>query len=121
MNFSRSRVCNGQRTFTIVQRELAHALRAVFLHKFRAGDPGCNVIEDGPEDWIFGADGAGQPFGLGEHVADYWSTLIAVGVEELGSGLPFADQRQLPGEVNHVLDAGVNPLCTRGTMDMRGI
>ena len=59
-----------------------------------------------------------HPLCLGQHVAYHGQPLLLVRVEQRGGRLPLEHQGQLPGQVDHVLDARVHTLSAGRAVDV---
>src|SRR5215217_9507922 len=78
-------------------------------------------VAQAAEEWRAHGGQPGEPIGGGDHALCHRPPLPLVGVEERSWGPPTNHQRQLPGEVRRVLDAGVHPLPARVAVHVRGV
>src|SRR5208282_1106092 len=66
-------------------------------------------------------EAVGQHLGGCEHVFSNWPPLLFVAVEQARRGAATMDQRQLPGQVVRVLDAGIHALPAHRAVDMHRV
>src|SRR5467141_2302183 len=66
-------------------------------------------------------EAVGQHLGGGEYVLSNWPSLLLVAVEQACRRAATMDQRQLPGQVVRVLDAGIHALPAHRAVDMHCI
>ncbi len=110
-----------QRTVAVVERDLAHTRRGVLLNRHRTCDERAEMIEERAYHWIFCADRRGQLVGLEQDAAHHRQPLRFIGVEEGRTRFAIHHHRELPGQVDHVLDARVHALGTGGRVDVGGV
>src|SRR5260370_30183642 len=109
---------NRQRTFTIVQRKLAHMLGGAVLHVFHSHQPRGYVVEYGTEQPALGSDCVVGSFGFFQNLLDYGYALFTVSLQQFWLGLPFHHHGQLPAEIDHILHSRIHTLRARGSMNM---
>src|SRR5713101_2203802 len=63
-------------------------------------------------------EAVGQHLGGGEYVLSNWPPLLLVAVEQARRRTATMDQRQLPGQVVRILDAGIHALPAHRAVDM---
>src|SRR5260370_2822068 len=66
-------------------------------------------------------EAVGQHLGGGEYVLSNWPPLLLVAVEQARRRTAMMDQRQLPGQVVRVLDAGIHALPAHRAVDMHRV
>src|ERR1700738_34975 len=111
----------GKWAFAIVNGELTHPLRAVFLYPISARNQWSQMVEQSTEDDLLRANHVRQLLRLLQHISNNRNPLLLIGVQQCGRSVAFHRISQLPGEIDHVLDSGVHPLRSRWTVDMSGV
>ena len=78
-------------------------------------------LAHGSHERILGQDQSGAQMGSPQHALRNRMSLGLIGIEQTGRGLISRRQRQLPAEVEGVLDPRVHPLTTDGAMHVGGV
>ena len=104
-----------------MRRHLAENPRPCFLHEMPPEKHRRKMRDKLVHQRVAPVEHVRGGFGARHHVADDGQPVLLVGVEQFRRGAALPDQRELPAEVDHVLDAGVHPLPARRTVDVRRI
>ncbi len=114
-------VVGGERAAAIADRDLADVKWDGLLERPDRPETQGETAEQTANEGTTGRHDVRDPLGLAEDVAHHRQTLLLVGVEQRLRGLPLHHQGELPGEVAHVLDAGVHPLSGGRAVDVRRV